>query len=231
MDINPDTNIIWEYGFIHINSTILFTWITIFILVMGSWLVTRKLSYSGKMTRWQNLLEVLVEGMKKQIKDISRQEPGKYLDFVGTLFIFILVPNILSVIPGFDPPTRSLSTTSALAACVFVGVPLYGISQMGFKAYIKQYIKPSVLMLPFNIISEISRTIALAIRLYGNIMSATIIAGIILGIAPLVFPLILQAFGLLTGVIQAYIFAVLAMVYIASNIKVREKMIEKKGDK
>jgi F-type H+-transporting ATPase subunit a len=113
-------------------------------------------------------------------------------------------------------PTGSLSTTTALAICVFVAVPLYGIAYEGPLNYLKHYIKPTWLMLPFNIIGEISRTIALAVRLYGNIMSGTVIVAILLSLTPYLFPVVMQLLGLLTGMIQAYIFAVLAMVYIAS---------------
>ena len=113
-------------------------------------------------------------------------------------------------------PTGSLSTTTALAICVFVAVPLYGIVYQGPARYLEHYVEPTVLMLPFNIIGELSRILALAVRLYGNIMSGTVVAAILLGITPYFFPVVMQVLGLLTGMIQAYIFAILAMVYIAS---------------
>jgi len=191
------------------------------LMAVGSWLVTRKLSSATRLSRWQNLLEVLVTGIRDEIREISGQDPGRYLPFVGTLFLFIAVSNLLSIIPGYKPPTGSLSTTAALAVCVFIAVPLYGIAQKGL-SYFKQYTKPSLLMLPFNIIGEISRTIALAMRLFGNIMSGTIIAAILLSITPLIFPVVMQALGLLIGLIQAYIFAILAMVYIAAGSRVRQ---------
>jgi F-type H+-transporting ATPase subunit a len=178
--------------------------------------VTRRLSTGTELSRWQNLLEVLVTGIRDQIREVSHQEPGRYLPFVGTLFLFIATANLLNVIPGYMAPTGSLSTTTALAACVFVAVPLYGIAYEGPASYMKHYIKPTWLMLPFNIIGEVSRTIALAVRLYGNIMSGTVIIAILLSLTPYFFPIIMQLLGLLTGMIQAYIFAVLAMVYIAS---------------
>ena len=123
--------------------------------------------------------------------------------------------------PGYISPTASLSTTTALAICVFIAVPLYGITSEGVLAYLKHYVKPTVFMLPFNVIGEISRTIALAVRLYGNIMSGTVIVAILLSLTPYFFPVIMQLLGLLTGMIQAYIFAVLAMVYIASATSVQ----------
>ena len=198
------------------NLTILFTWVVMAILVSGSRLVTRKLSTGTSMTRGQNLLEVLVGGLRRQIREVSQQEPGPFLPFVGTLFVFIAMSNLLSVVPGYVSPTGSLSTTAALATCVFVAVPLFGITSQGLKDYLRQYVKPSAFMLPFNLIGELSRTLALAVRLYGNMMSGAVIAAILLGFVPLFVPIVMQLFGLLTGLIQAYIFAVLAMVYIAS---------------
>jgi F-type H+-transporting ATPase subunit a len=191
-------------------------------MVLGSWLVTRKLSTGTRLTRWQNLLEVLVSGMRKQISDISQQESAPFLPFVGSLFLFVATCNLLAIIPGYEPPTGSLSTTAGLAACVFVAVPLYGISRRG-GTYFSDYIKPSIFMLPFNIMGELSRTLALAVRLFGNVMSGSMIAAILLAVAPLVFPVLMQVLGLLTGLIQAYIFSILAMVYIAAAVRVRKR--------
>lgn len=235
MKISPDSIIFWQLNHISLNATIVFTWAVSAMLVIGSWLITRKLSTETRFSRWQNVLEVLVVGMQDQIRGVSRQEPGRYLPFVGTLFVFIAVSNLLSILPGYQPPTGSLSTTTALAICVFIAVPIFGIAEQGFAGYLKHYIQPSVFMLPFNLIGELSRTIALAVRLFGNVMSSTMIVAILLSIAPLFFPIIMQALGLLIGLIQAYIFAVLAMVYIASAIRVykeKEQMaeIKKKGE-
>jgi F-type H+-transporting ATPase subunit a len=229
MTINPDEILYFQLGWFKINATIFFTWLVIFILTFGSWLVTRKLTAEGELSRWQNLLEVLVAGIKSQIREVSRQDPGPYLPFVGTLFIFIAISNILAIVPGYIPPTSSLSTTAALAICVFIAVPIFGIAGQGALNYFKQYLQPTFFMLPFNIIGELSRTMALAVRLYGNMMSGTIIVAILLTITPLVFPVVMQALGLLTGLIQAYIFAILAMVYIASANTARQEL-EKKGE-
>lgn len=235
MNISPDGIVLWQFKVITLNATILFTWFVMVLLVAGSLLVTRRLSTETRFSRWQNLLEVLVTGIRDQIRDVTYQEPGRYLPFVGTLFLFIAVSNSLSIIPGYQPPTGSLSTTTALAFCVFIAVPLYGISEQGAANYLRHYIQPTVFMLPFNIIGEISRTIALAVRLFGNIMSGTMIAAILLSVTPLFFPVIMQALGLLIGLIQAYIFAVLAIVYIASATRVYRKKEEqsekKKGEK
>lgn len=215
MTLTPD-QIQFQLGFITLNATLIFTWFVMGLLVIGSWWVTRKLSASTQMSQGQNLLEVLVLGINRHIRDISEQDPEPYLPFVGTLFIFIASSNLLTILPGYQPPTGSLSTTAALAICVFVAVPLFGIRKQGWRSYLKHYIEPTPIMLPFNLIGDVSRIISLAVRLFGNVMSGTMIVAILLSIAPLVFPVVMQAFGLLTGLIQAYIFAVLAMVFIAA---------------
>jgi F-type H+-transporting ATPase subunit a len=214
---------IWQWGGMTLNATILFSWVVMALIVFGSWLATRQLSAETQLSRWQNLLEVLVLGIRDQIREISNQNPDPYLPFVGTLFIFIAVSNVLSIVPGYHPPTGSLSTTAALAICVFFAVPLYGIRQAGLRGYLRHYIQPSVFMLPFHVIGELSRTLSLAVRLFGNVMSDTMIAAILLSVAPLFFPVLMEALGLLTGLIQAYIFAVLAIVYIASATEAKQQ--------
>jgi F-type H+-transporting ATPase subunit a len=216
MVVSPDEIVIGHIGPVPLNATILFTWIVMALLTIGSWLITRKLTTGTRLSRGQNMLEVVVLSINNQIREVSQQTPERYLPFVGTLFLFIAVSNFLGFVPGYRPPTGSLSTTIALALCVFVAVPVYGIAQQGIRGYLRQYLQPSVFMLPFNIIGELSRTLALAVRLFGNVMSGTMIVAILLSIIPLFFPVIMEAFGLLTGLIQAYIFAILAMVYIAS---------------
>ena len=213
---NPDQVILWQYDFIKINATLAFTWVVMALLAGGSYMITRRLSVDAPISRSQNLLEVIVSYMNRQIHEISQQEPQRYLSFIGSLFLFIFVSNLLAVVPGYRPPTGSLSTTTALALSVFIAVPFYGIRQVGLWEYVKQYCRPNIFMLPFNIIGEFSRTLALAVRLYGNIMSGTVVAGILLSITPLFFPIVMHMLGLLTGSIQAYIFSILAMVYIAS---------------
>lgn len=223
MNISPDNIIVLHIGPITLNATIVYTWITMAVIVVLSWFGTKKLTTEYKISRWQNLLETLVLGMNKQIRAISNQEPDRFLPIVGTLFLFISVSVIMSIIPGYQPPTGSLSTTAALAICVFVAVQFYGISKRGFIGYLKHYLNPTPFMLPFNILGEASRTIALAVRLFGNVMSGSVIIAILLSIAPLFFPILMQALGLLTGLIQAYIFAILSIVYIASATRVYEE--------
>ncbi len=222
MELTPDSRVLFEYGFVNLNLTIVYSWIVMVLLVGFSVLATKNLRRGPEISRWQNLLETIVGAIRNQVRDMTQQDPDRYLPFLGTLFLFILVSNVLSVVPGFQSPTGSLSTTTALALIVFFAVPIYGITKKGFVGYLKHYIQPTPIMLPFNIISELSRTLALAVRLFGNIMSGSMIVGVLLSIAPLFVPLIMQALGLLIGVIQAYIFAALATIYIASATRIQE---------
>ena len=222
MRLSPDEMIFWQYGFLKLNATIVFTWGLMLVLAVGSKLITRKLSTGLKRSRWQNLLEIVVTGIEKQIEEVGLSQPQKYLGFLGTLFLFVAAASLCTVIPGYEPPTGSLSTTAALALCVFVAVPFFGIEEQGVGGYLKSYVKPTFIMLPFNIISEISRTLALAVRLFGNMMSGAMIIGILLTITPFIFPIVMTVLGLLTGMVQAYIFSILAAVYIAAATRVRK---------
>lgn len=222
MRLSPDQNIFWQMGFFELNATIVFTWAVMLVLVVGSVLITRKLSTNLKRSRWQNILEIVVITISKQIEEVGLSQPHKYLGFLGSLFLFVAISALGTVIPGFEPPTGSLSTTAALALCVFVAVPMFGIQERGLSAYLYSYTRPTFLMLPFNIISEVSRTLALAVRLFGNMMSGAMIIGILLSITPFLFPIVMTLLGLLTGIVQAYIFFILATVYIAAATRVRK---------
>jgi F-type H+-transporting ATPase subunit a len=216
MRLSPDQLIFWQHGFLKLNATLVFTWGLMLGLALGSRLITRKLSMDLKRARWQNFLEIVVIGIQKQISDVGLDHPEKYIGFLGTLVLFIATASLCTVIPGYEPPTASLSTTVALALCVFVAVPLFGIKEQGLGGYLKSYVEPTFIMLPFNIISELSRTLALAVRLFGNMMSGAMIIAILLTITPFIFPIVMTTLGLLTGMVQAYIFGILAAVYIAA---------------
>jgi F-type H+-transporting ATPase subunit a len=185
-------------------------------------IITRKLSTDLSRSRWQNLLEIVVSGIVKQIEEVGLNQPQKYIGFLGTLFLFVALASLCTIIPGYEPPTGSLSTTVALALCVFVAVPLFGIENQGILGYLKSYLKPTFIMLPFNVISELSRTLALAVRLFGNMMSGAMIIAILLTITPFIFPIFMVVLGLLTGMVQAYIFFILATVYIAAATRSRQ---------
>ncbi len=222
MRLSPDEMIFWQYGFLKLNATLVFTWGLMLVLVVGSILITHKLSTGLQRSRWQNLLEIIVTAIEKQIEEVGLSQPRKYLGFLGTLFLFIALSALCTVIPGYEPPTGSLSTTVALALCVWVAVPFFGIRDQGVGGYLKSYIEPTFIMLPFNLISEISRTLALAVRLFGNMMSGAMIIGILLAITPFIFPIIMTMLGLLTGMVQAYIFTILAAVYVVAATRTRQ---------
>lgn len=223
MEVTPDQVVYWRWGPVVLNATLVNTWIVMGLLLVISWLATRKIAVTMAPSRWQNALEAVIAAIRREIGQISQDDPTRYLPFVGTLFLLIAVANILSIVPGYNPPTGSLSTTAALAACVFISVPAYAIARKGLRGYLRQYVRPSPIMLPFNVIGELSRTLALAVRLFGNIMSGTLIVGVLISLTPLFFPVLMRAFGLLIGLIQAYIFAVLAMVYIASAARMQQQ--------
>ena len=223
MRLSSDELVFWHHGFFKLNETIVTTWVLMLVLSVGASLVTRKLASGGPVSRWQGFLEIAVTGIQSQIKEVGLRRPEKYMGFLGTLFLFVATASVCTIIPGYEPPTGSLSTTTALALCVFVAIPLYGIEADGFGEYLKSYLKPTAIMLPFNIIGEVSRTLALAVRLFGNMMSGAMIIAILLTITPFFFPIVMSALGLLTGMVQAYIFSVLATVYIAAATQVRDE--------
>ena len=199
MRISPDDVVFFEYGFVKLNLTIVTTWVLMGIMVIGSLVVSRKIKAGTKVTRWQSVLEMIVTSIKQQIEEVGLQRAQRYLAFLGTLFLFLLISNLLTILPIYEPPTSSLSTTAALAISVFFAVPFFNITEHGILNYLKSYVKPLPIMLPFHIISEFSRTLALAVRLFGNMMSGVMIIGILLTITPLIFPIVMTAFGLLTG--------------------------------
>ncbi len=216
MRLSPDEWVFWQHGFIKLNATIVWTWALMAVLAGGSWLITRRFSGGLKRSRWQNLVEIVVTGIEGQIAEVGLRQPHKYLAFLGTLFLFVGAASLCTILPVYEPPTGSLSTTVALALSVWVAVPYFGIREKGLKDYLASYLEPTLLMLPFNLISELSRTVALAVRLFGNMMSGAMIIGILLTITPFLFPAVMTVLGLLTGMVQAYIFSILAAVYIAA---------------
>jgi F-type H+-transporting ATPase subunit a len=220
MRLSPDQWVFWQHGVVKLNATIAFTWALMAVLVSGSWLITRRLGSGRVLSRWQCALEIVVTGISQQIEEVGLRDARRYIGFLGTLFLFVAASSLCTVLPGFEPPTGSLSTTVALALCVFVAVPVFGIKGQGLGGYLKSYVQPTVVMLPFNLIGEASRTLALAVRLFGNMMSGSMIVAILLTITPFVFPVFMTVLGLLTGMVQAYIFSILATVYIAAATRV-----------
>jgi len=221
MNLSSDQQILWQHGRVVLNGTIATTWAMMAAMTLSAWLVTRRLATERTISRWQCSLEIVVTSIEQQIREVGLDQPERYLPFLGTLFLFVATASLCTLIPGYAPPTGSLSSTAALALCVFIAVPLFGVREQGLAGYLKSYTKPTFVMLPFNIISELSRTLALAVRLFGNMMSGAMIIAILLTITPYLFPIAMTALGLLTGMVQAYIFSILAAVYIAAATIVR----------
>jgi F-type H+-transporting ATPase subunit a len=220
MHVTPDQIELFRWHFVVINATIVCTWIVMLLLTVLSWLVTRRLrDADANRSRWQNALEAIVELIRGQIRQVCPEGADTYLPFAGTLFLFVAVSNVMDVVPGWHAPTGSLSTTMGLAIAVGVAVPVFGVQKHGLIGYFRHYLRPTWIMLPFHLLSETSRNLALAVRLFGNIMSGTMIVAVLLAIAPLFAPVMMQALGLLIGLIQAYIFATLAIVYIAAAVQ------------
>lgn len=213
---NIDTIPIFTLFGITIGGTVFFSWIVMMVLVLLSWLATRNLKTTIRVSKLQTAMEMIVMTIRSQIKEVSGDNPARYMPIMGTFFLFIGMSNLMTVIPWFRAPTASLSTTLAFSLCVFCAMPIYGIRNQGIVGYLKKYIDPTPIMLPMNIISDFSSTFSLAFRLYGNMLSGAIIASVLMMLAPFLIPLPLQILGLITGTIQAYIFALLAIVYVSA---------------
>ena len=207
---------LFHLGPVPISAAVVATWAIMAVLVVGGMLVTRRLSLVPSAT--QAVFELIVATVDSQIRDTMRVEPAPYRAFIGTLFAFIFVANWCTLIPGVEPPTAHLETDAALALLVFLAVIWFGIRMGGLKGYLATFASPSPLMIPLNFIESLTRTFSLLVRLFGNVMSGVFMIGIVLSLAGLLVPIPLMALDLLTGAVQAYIFAILAMVFIAGAV-------------
>lgn len=218
MKITPDQYIVWQDGFFKINHTILFTWFIMVVIIIVALILRVVLTHEKNIGKLQNFFEILITGIEDQIQKMGKVDLNFVFPFIATIFIFILFSNLLQIIPFFHSPTASLSTTVALVIIVVSLGIIYGVKRVGILGYLKKYIKPTIVMLPMNIISDISGNCALAIRLYGNIMSGMIIGAVVSKIVFLAlgFPIFLSILSFISSVIQAYIFSILALVFILS---------------
>jgi F-type H+-transporting ATPase subunit a len=206
----------FSIGPVPITYAVLTTWAVMAVLAGGSFLLTRKLSV--KPGSAQTVLELLVGTIDAQIESTMQRDPAPYRTLIGTLFIFILFANWASAIPNVEPPTAHLETDAALAAIVFAATIYHGIKSNGPLGYLKTFAEPSWVMIPLNLVEQITRTFSLMVRLFGNVMSGVFVVGIVLSLAGLLVPIPLMALDLLTGAVQAYIFAVLATVFIGAAV-------------
>lgn len=203
---------LFHVGPVPITEPVLATWAIMAVLVIGAALLTRRLSLVPSKT--QAALELIVATVDGQIRDTMRVAPAPYRAFIGTLFVFIFVANWSTLVPGVQPPTAHLETDAALALLVFLAVIWFGIRAGGIRGYLGSFASPSPLMIPINFLESITRSFSLLVRLFGNVMSGVFMIGLVLSLAGLLVPIPLMALDLLTGAVQAYIFAILAMVFI-----------------
>jgi F-type H+-transporting ATPase subunit a len=208
--------VVFQLGPIPVTAPVLVTWGIMALLAGGSWLLTRRLAL--RPSGHQAVLELVVEGISNQIRDTMRGEPWRYLPLIGTLFLFILTANWSSLVPGIEPPTAHIETDAALALIVFIAIAWFGIRARGLGGWLASFAEPNLLMLPLNLVESITRTFSLLVRLFGNVMSAVFVIGIVLSLVGLLVPVPLMALELLTGAVQAYIFSVLATVFIAGAV-------------
>ena len=210
------TAVVFHLGIIPVSGAVVTTWGLMGALTVACWIATRALRLVARGP--QAIVEAAVLELEAQIAATLDRDARPFLALLGTLFIFLLAANLCGVLPGVRPPTASLETPAALAAMVFLSVHFYGIRFQGLAPYLKSYLRPNPILLPFNILSEITRSFSLAMRLFGNLMSEELVGAIILALAGLLVPIPFMAFGILVGLVQAYIFTVLAAVYIGGGI-------------
>lgn len=223
------TTILFQLGPISISAPVVTTWLLMAALSIFSWLATRRLSL--RPSKRQAVLEWLVGAIDAQIRDTMRVAPEPYRALIGTLFVFILTSNWSSLLPGVEPPTAHVETDAALALIVFCATIFHGVRVLGPRRYLATFTQPAWIMLPLNLVEQITRTFSLLVRLFGNVMSGVFIVSIVLSLAGLLVPIPLMALDLLVGAVQAYIFTVLAMVFIGSAVTddVREAPNPTKG--
>ena len=215
------THALFHVGPVPITSVVVTTWAIMAVVVGAAWLGTRRTRVDAG--RWQAALEVVVETIDNQVREVVGREPGRYVPLVGTLFLFIAIANHSAMVPGVSPPTAHLETDAALAGIVFLSVHVYGIASHGARGYLAGFTKPNVLLLPLNLLGEITRTFSLMVRLFGNIMSHEIVIGVVLALAGLIVPLPLMALAIVIGIVQAYIFTILATVFIGAAVETSER--------
>jgi len=208
--------ILFRLGPLAITRPVVTTWAIMAVLTLVSWLVTRQLR---RHPDWrQSVLELIVTGIMAQIDEVIRRNPRPFLPLLGTLFIFLVAANLSGVLPGVEAPTGKLETTAALALTVFIAVHYFGVRACGFFGYLASFAKPKLIMLPLNIVSQVTRTFSLMVRLFGNVMSGEFVIALVVGLAGLFVPIPLMALEILVGLVQAYIFTVLATVFIGAAV-------------
>jgi F-type H+-transporting ATPase subunit a len=212
---------IWQLGFISLSGSVITTWGIMLLLTGIAYLVNRHLTLLP--TPIQTLMESIVGMIDDAIMNVAPEHGRLIMPFIATLWVFLVIANLVSLIPSLHSPTRDLSVTSALAVLVFLSVHYFGIKTQGLKKYLHHYLSPSPILLPFHIISEFTRTLALAIRLFGNIMSLETAAMLILLVAGFLAPIPILMLHIIEALVQAYIFGMLALIYLAGAIQSQQR--------
>ena len=207
--------VLLQVGPLAITTPVVTTWGVMLVLVLGAVWLRSRLSVRTP-GRVQALAEMSFELVQKEMRSTMKADPAPFLPLIATLFVFILTANLSGLIPGVEPPTAALETDLVLALAVFAAVLGWGVQRHGLWGYLRSYAQPSLLVLPLNLIEALTRIVSMSVRLFGNIMSGVVISTVVLGLAGLLVPVPFMALELLTGLIQAYIFTVLAMVFIAA---------------
>jgi F-type H+-transporting ATPase subunit a len=206
--------IAFQVGPVPVTMTVVVTWAIMAACVGASILMSRILSLKANAA--QTVIELFVSTVDAQITATVQRDAAPYRAVIGGLFLFILLANWSSIIPRVEPPTAHIETDAALAVIVFAATLFYGIRTNGPIGYLKTFAEPTWVMIPLNLVEQITRTFSLMVRLFGNVMSGVFVVGIVLSLAGLLVPIPLMALDLLTGAVQAYIFAVLATVFIGA---------------
>lgn len=212
--------VLWSWGPLQITQTVVTTWVIVALLGVTARLFTRRLALRPKGI--QAAVEGVVLALEEAIAEVAPTHARTMLPFVGTLWIFLVVANLSGLIPGVSSPTGDLSTTSGLALLVFFSVHWFGIRMQGIRAYLRHYLDPSPILVPFQLISEVTRTVALAVRLFGNIMSLDLAALLVLLVAGFLVPVPILMLLVIEALVQAYIFGMLALIYIAGGLEAQQ---------
>lgn len=208
---------IFRIGPLVVTNTVVTTWVIMGVLTLLAWITTRRLQLEpGPL---QTAVEGIVVTIDDAVREVAADHTRHIMPFVGTLWIFLVVANLTGLVPGIHSPTRDLSATAALAFLVFLSTPWFGIRIQGLKSYLRHYLSPSPILLPFHLISEITRTVALAVRLFGNIMSLEMAALLILLVAGFLVPVPILMLHIVEALVQAYIFGMLALIYVSGGIQ------------
>jgi len=210
------STVLFHVGPIAVTRPVVTTWIIMLVLIVACGRVTQRLRMqpNGR----QAVLESLVLGIAQQIESIIHKDARPYLPLLGTLFLYLVAANLCGVLPGVEPPTGKLETPLALALIVFFSVHFFGVRARGVRGYLASFAKPKLIMLPLNILSEVTRTFSLMVRLFGNVMSGEFVLALVIALAGLFVPIPLMVLELLVGLVQAYIFTVLATVFIGAAV-------------